>query len=60
VTVLRNDGHTSQAIAQQLNREGFHPPRRDERFNSGLIRALLIKFGLTKPREDSEHGVLRE
>ncbi len=60
VTALRHEGRTSQAIAEQLNTEGFHPPRRDERFNSGMIRALLIRFGLTKPRGDSAGRMLRE
>ena len=58
VTALRQDGRTSAAIAEQLNAEGFHPPRRDERFNSGIVRSLLSKFGLTKPRGDSEQRLL--
>ncbi len=60
VTALRHAGETSQAIAEQLHAEGFHPPRRDERFNSGMIRSLLIKFGLTKRRDDSQEQLLRE
>ena len=60
VTALRHAGHASQAIAEQLNAEGFHPPHRDERFNSAMVRSLLIKFGLTKPRKDSEQQLLSE
>jgi hypothetical protein len=60
VTALRQAGRTSQAIAEQLNTEGFRPPRREDRFSSGMVRALLMKFGLTKPRGDSAKGILRE
>jgi hypothetical protein len=60
VTALRQDGLTSTAIAEQLNAEGFHPPRRDERFNSGMVRSLLITFGLTKARGNSEQCCLAE
>lgn len=60
VTALRQGGQTSTAIAEQLNAEGFHPPRRDKRFSSGMVRSLLIKFGLTKPRGNSEQRLLAE
>ena len=60
VTTLRHAGHTSQAIANKLNAEGFHPPRHGQCFNSGSIRSLLIKFGLTKARNDSSQKWLNE
>ncbi|HDH03500.1 MAG TPA: hypothetical protein ENH15_04565 [Actinobacteria bacterium] len=60
VTTLRHAGRTSQAIAEQLNAEGLHPPRRDEHFNSAMVRSLLIKFGLTKLRKDSDQRLLSE
>jgi DNA invertase Pin-like site-specific DNA recombinase len=60
VTALRRAGHTSEAIALQLNTEGYYPPRRDERFNSGIVRSLLIKFNLTKPRKATEQRLLSE
>ena len=39
---LRNDGHTSMAIADQLNEEGFHPPSR-EKFDALTVRRLLSR-----------------
>ncbi len=60
VKTLRHAGRTSQAIAEQLNADGFYPPRRDERFNAAMVRSLLIKFGLTGPRQGSEQQLLGE
>jgi hypothetical protein len=60
VTALRRAGYTSQVIAEQLNAEGFYPPRRDQQFNSGIVRSLLIMFGLTKLRQDSRQRLLTE
>jgi len=43
VLELRDQKHTSRQIAQQLNREGFHPPKRRATFNAQVVRALISR-----------------
>jgi len=40
---LRDQKHTSRQIAHQLNREGFHPPKRRATFNAQVVRALISR-----------------
>jgi len=40
---LRNRKWTSAQIAEQLNREGFRPPKRRETFNRQMVRTLLSR-----------------
>jgi hypothetical protein len=42
---LRRQKRTAAQIAEQLNREGFHPPKRRATFNAGIIRQLLSRQG---------------
>jgi hypothetical protein len=42
---LRGQRRTAAQIAEQLNREGFHPPKRRATFNVGIIRQLLSRQG---------------
>ncbi len=46
---LHRDGHSTSAIAERLNQEGFHPPKRRDSFNAPMVRRLLIKAGVVEP-----------
>src|SRR5881628_51508 len=37
IDTLRRDGVSFEQIAEHLNREGFSPPRRTDRFNGGTV-----------------------
>jgi len=41
----RGQKKTAAQIAEQLDREGFHPPKRRATFNAGIIRQLLSRQG---------------
>lgn len=49
------EGLSVAEIAERLNREGFRPPKRAERFNRGMVRRLLWQLDLVR-REP--HGSL--
>src|SRR5262249_33008008 len=59
---LRQAGQTLAAVAEQLNREGFHPPKRSATFTRGILAGLLAKDGRMgpRPRVVGEPGVLGE
>ncbi|AGA24949.1 recombinase family protein [Singulisphaera acidiphila] len=59
---LREAGRTLAEVAEQLNCEGFHPPKRSARFTSVILGSLLAKRGRTgpRPRAVSGPGVLGE
>jgi hypothetical protein len=40
---LREQGRSARQIAEQLNREGWRPPRRRATFNAGMIRKLISR-----------------
>jgi hypothetical protein len=46
---LRSEGHSSEQIAEQLNADGFRPPKRKQTFNEGMVRMLASRLGLTQP-----------
>jgi hypothetical protein len=46
------------AIAQQLNAEGFRPPKRTNRFTGEMVRRLTAELGLARrPRHGSTTGL---
>jgi DNA invertase Pin-like site-specific DNA recombinase len=47
---LRAVGRTLTEVAEELNREGFHPPKRSARFTDGILARLLAERGGTGPR----------
>jgi DNA invertase Pin-like site-specific DNA recombinase len=59
---LRAARRTLTEVAEQLNREGFHPPKRSATFTSGILAGLLATRGRTSPRPRvvGEPGVLGE
>jgi DNA invertase Pin-like site-specific DNA recombinase len=58
VAELWRGGSTAGEIAEQLNREGFHPPRGPTPFNRQVVSAFLARQGLsakgTRTRRDPE------
>ena len=59
---LRKAGQTLAEVAEQLNREGFHPPKRSATFTSAILSGLLANRSRTgpRPRVVAEPGVLSE
>ena len=59
---LRKAGQTLSQVAEQLNREGFHPPKRSPAFTSCILAGLLARRGRSgpRPRDVAELGVLGE
>ncbi len=47
---LRRTGATTEAIADQLNRDGFHPPRGSRQFNRHIVNLFMARRGLLGPR----------
>jgi hypothetical protein len=47
---LRDAGRTTAQIAEQLNREGWRPPKRRATFNGPMVRALLSRRAQPGPR----------
>lgn len=50
VVALRTAGHTAAQIAEQLNREGFRPPRRRSTFHKVIVQKLLSRRGLSSEK----------
>jgi DNA invertase Pin-like site-specific DNA recombinase len=50
IDTLRHTGASFAQIAEHLNRAGFAPPKRTERFNGGMVARLLSHRGLHGPR----------
>jgi DNA invertase Pin-like site-specific DNA recombinase len=40
---LRAEGKSLEEVARQLNAEGFHPPKRVERFTGGMVWGMLTR-----------------
>ena len=60
IVELRDEGHPTAAIAQTLEREGFHPVHRGARFTGASVRRLLSRCGLSRGRRSaSPAGELR-
>ena len=59
---LRTAGRTLAEVAEQLNREGFHPPKRSPTFTKGILAGLLTQRGRSgpRPRAVAERGLLGE
>ena len=62
IDALRKAGHTLAEVAEQLNREGFHPPKRSATLTKEILSGLLAKRGRTgpRPRVVARPGVLGE
>jgi hypothetical protein len=62
IDALRKAGQTLAEVAQQLNGEGFHPPKRSATFTKEILSGLLAKCGGTGPcrRSVADPGVLGE
>jgi Recombinase zinc beta ribbon domain len=62
IAELRQAGRTQAVVAEQLNREGFHPPKRSATFTKEILSGLLARRGRTgpRPRVVAGPGVLGE
>jgi DNA invertase Pin-like site-specific DNA recombinase len=47
---LRDDGLTSEQMAERLNAEGWRPAKRRATFNAAMVRTILSRNGLTVRR----------
>jgi hypothetical protein len=61
IAELRAEGRTMAQVAQCLNQEGFHPPKRARRFTMSMVAGFLAKDGRSGPRPQalSNRGLLR-
>lgn len=50
IAELRAAGMSMAAVAECLNQEAFHPPKRATRFSSGMVAGFLAKGGRSGPR----------
>jgi DNA invertase Pin-like site-specific DNA recombinase len=59
---LRKAGRTLVQVAEKLNREGFHPPKRSKIFTSAILTHLVAKHVRIgpRPRVVAEPGLLDE
>jgi DNA invertase Pin-like site-specific DNA recombinase len=59
---LRAQGRSMADVAECLNREGFHPPKRAERFSAAMVAGFLAKRGRSgpRPRALSAAGMLQK
>jgi DNA invertase Pin-like site-specific DNA recombinase len=59
---LRAEGKSMAAVAECLNQEGFHPPKRAARFTSAMVSGFLAKGGRSgpRPRALSAAGLLQK
>jgi DNA invertase Pin-like site-specific DNA recombinase len=62
IKALRAEGKSMAAVAECLNQEGFHPPKRAERFTSAMVAGFLAKGGRSGPRPQvlSAAGLLQK
>jgi hypothetical protein len=50
IDTLRRDGFSLAQMAERLNRDGFYPPKRTDRFSGSMVARLLSPRGLHGPR----------
>lgn len=60
VAALHAEGYQGTAIANLLNAEGWHPPKRGETFNGAMVQSLLARLGLRSQRRTPAIEVSRE
>jgi hypothetical protein len=58
---LTAERRSAAAIAEQLNVEGFRPPKRTDRFTGSMVQRLICHPGLTRrPPHGSREGLGRD
>jgi hypothetical protein len=62
IDTLRAEGKSMAEVAECLNAEGFHPPKRAQRFTSAMVSGFLAKGGRSGPRPQalSAAGLLQK
>ena len=56
VKALQTQGHNAAEIAQVLNTEGWHPPKRRDTYNAPMVRTLLSRLGLGTGSDKQQHA----
>ena len=56
VVTLYDQGQTTATIAEQLNKEGWHTPKRSAQFNRGIVATLLSRRRKLSKRPSSQDG----
>jgi DNA invertase Pin-like site-specific DNA recombinase len=59
IVALRDKGLTSECMAEQLNEEGWRPPKRRLTFNGQMIRTIMSRNGLRKKSGRSTSDPMR-
>lgn len=59
VELLSNEHKNLKEIADALNQEGWRPPKRQEKFNSGMIGTLLSRAGIKSRKDTRSQQVTR-
>jgi DNA invertase Pin-like site-specific DNA recombinase len=52
IAALRKTGKSLAEVAEQLNREGFRPPKQRSTFNAQMLSRLLLKQRVHRPRAE--------
>lgn len=62
IGALSDSGMSLAQVAEQLNREGFRPPKRTTHFKGGMVARLLLKQGRRgpRPRHATAAGMLQQ
>jgi hypothetical protein len=62
IAELRVAGKSMAEVAECLNQDGYHPPKRAERFTSAMVAGFLAKGGRSGPRPQalSAAGLLQK
>jgi DNA invertase Pin-like site-specific DNA recombinase len=59
IRCLRDQRLTSLQIAEQLNAEGWRPPKRRATFNASMVRTITSRSGMTLERTAGRKAALR-
>ena len=60
VADLYKDGNSLTAIADLLNQEKWHPPKRRCPFNAGMVRTILLRQGVVSKKKRRSNSALRK
>lgn len=58
VAELNSEEKNSREIAQILNEEGYHPPKRRDTFNGSMVRTLLSRKGLRDTKKSRPSDII--
>ncbi len=56
IVALQKTGKTLAQVAEQLNQEGYRPPKARSHFNAAMLSRILLKKGIHRPRAEAKPG----